>query len=63
MARKKEATPENNPNCQLGRWPGDGNLTCRTPEQCKTCGWNPDVARARKEKIRKGGFLNGPSSR
>lgn len=36
-----------NPNCLLGYWPYEQPDKC-DPLTCKTCGWRPEVERARK---------------
>lgn len=37
------------------RRPCEGNegITCSDPEKCRSCGWNPEVAKARIDKFNK----------
>ncbi len=39
-----------NPNCLLGYWPYEQPDLCN-PNTCKTCGWRPEVERARKAEL------------
>lgn len=50
-----------NPLCNLDRLPGDkmqGKQICRESE-CRFCGWNVDVDKARKWYIRRFGLTKG----